>query len=555
MLTMFAMVLAIGLLVDDAIVVVENVERVMSEEGLSPKDATRKSMDEITSALVGIGLVLAAVFGPMAFFPGSTGVIYRQFSVTVIASMLLSIVVALVLSPVLCASLLKPVAKGHEAAEAGVRVLRPFFLAFDRLFFRTRDAYERGGARPRPQGPLRAVFLLLVACLVVLFADADGVSPRRGPGFLLAMIQLPVGSTLEQTQNVVNEVQRHFREDEREAVESSMGIVGMGFAGRGQNQALAFIKLRDWKLRDRADLRVKQVAGRAMPALGRIRQGTVFAFPPPAVTELGIATGFDFMLQDRGGIGHVKLTEALYQLLGMAAKNPRLARVRPNGMFDVPQYKVDIDWEKAGTLGRPGRLRPRLSLRRVRKRLRRRLRHGRTRQARVRPGRRSVPHAAFGSRPAPLAERTRRARPPLGPRLRALGLRLAAPRAVQRRPRDEHPGGGRRRVQHGRRDERHGRAGGETPAGIGFQWTGLSYQERMAQSQAGLLYAFSVLVIFLVLAALYESWTVPISIMLALPLGLLGGVSRPPRSAACRTTSTSRSGSSPSSGSPPRTRS
>jgi HAE1 family hydrophobic/amphiphilic exporter-1 len=526
MLTMFAMVLAIGLLVDDAIVVVENVERVMTEEGLSPREATRKSMEEIQSALVGIGLVLAAVFGPMAFFPGSTGVIYRQFSITVIASMLLSVVVALVLSPVLCAALLKPVEKGHEAAETGNRFLRPFFLAFDRAFYRVRDVYARVverilGKRLR----YLLAFALIVVGLGVLFSRMPtGYLPDEDQGSLLAMIQLPVGSTLEQTQGVLDEVQRHFRENERDAVASSMGIAGMSFGGRGQNQGMSFIKLRDWKERDRVELRVKEVAARAMPALGGIRQGTVYAFPPPAVVELGIATGFDFMLQDRGGLGHEQMTGALYQLLGMAAEDPRLSRVRPNGMLDVPQYKVDIDWEKAGTLGVPvGSIQSYLS-------------------------------ASFGSsyvgdfvqggrvkRVYAQADAPYRMLPTDLDRLHVPSSRgglvplsaLASGRWVYGSPRLERYNGvpamniqGEAAPGHstGEAMQAMEEIAAKLPAGTGFQWTGLSYQERMAESQAGLLYAFSILVVFLVLAALYESWTVPISIVLALPLGVLGGV-------------------------------
>ncbi|HQP44774.1 MAG TPA: efflux RND transporter permease subunit, partial [Thermoanaerobaculales bacterium] len=355
MLTMFAMVLAIGLLVDDAIVVVENVERIMGEEGLPPKEATRKSMGQIQSALVGIGLVLAAVFGPMIFFPGSTGVIYRQFSITIIASMLLSVAVALILTPVLCASLLKPVEKGHEAAETGVRVLRPFFLWFDRSFFRARDAYTRGvrGILGRKLRTL-AVFVAIVVIMGALYLRMPtGYVPDEDQGMLLTMVQLPVGSTLEQTEAVMRSVEHHFMVEQADAVASTGAIAGIGFAGRTQNQGMVFVKLKDWDLRRKPGLEATDVAGKAMMALSGIRGATVIPFAPPAVAELGIATGFDLMLQDRGGIGHEALTQVQYQLLGMAAQDARLARVRPNGMADVPMYKVDIDWEKAGALGVP----------------------------------------------------------------------------------------------------------------------------------------------------------------------------------------------------------
>ncbi|MBP2670849.1 MAG: acriflavin resistance protein, partial [candidate division NC10 bacterium] len=355
MLTMFAMVLAIGLLVDDAIVVVENVERIMSEEGLPPKEATRKSMEQITSALIGIGLVLSAVFGPMAFFGGSTGVIYRQFSVTIIASMLLSVIVALILTPVLCASLLKPVPAGHEPAENSIWFLRPFFAWFDRVFFGLRDRYVRTVQRSFSR-KLRyvVVYVAIVAAVGTIFLRLPtSYMPDEDQGILLSQIMLPTGSTLEQTKEVVSDVRRHFLEKEPEAVESVMTVSGIGFSGRAQTNGLVFIKLKDWHLRTRSDLRVKAIAERAMKAFAGIRSALVFAFPPPAVIELGTATGFDFQLLDRGGLGHQKLMEARNELLRTASKDPRLTKVRANGMEDVPEYRVDVDWERAGVLGVP----------------------------------------------------------------------------------------------------------------------------------------------------------------------------------------------------------
>ncbi|MFA5317410.1 MAG: efflux RND transporter permease subunit, partial [Dehalococcoidales bacterium] len=355
MLTMFAMVLAIGLLVDDAIVVVENVERIMSEEGLSPKEATAKSMEQITPALIGIGLVLVAVFGPMAFFGGSTGVIYRQFSLTIAAAMLLSVVVALVLTPVLCANMLKPVDKGHEAAEGANKLMRPFFLWFERLFLKFRDGYVRlvGHAMRRKKRYL-AVFVVIVAALVFLFTRMPtSYLPDEDQGMLLAQMILPTGSTLEQTLEVADEVQQYFLNDEKEAVESCMVMAGVGFSGRGQNNGMVFVKLRDWGLRTRPDLRVKAVAQRATKAFSRNNKALVFAFSPPPVPELGNAGGIDFELVDRGGLGHAALMDARNQMLGMAAKDERLASVRPNGMEDVPQFRIDVDWEKAGALGLP----------------------------------------------------------------------------------------------------------------------------------------------------------------------------------------------------------
>ena len=526
MLTMFAMVLAIGLLVDDAIVVVENVERVMSEEGLPPREATRKSMGEITSALIGIGLVLSAVFGPMAFFSGSTGVIYRQFSVTVIAAMLLSVVVALILTPVLCASLLKPVAKGHEAAETGFRLFRPFFRWFDRGFYWTRDRYQAMvGAILAKKLRYLVIYLLIVVALVFLFQRMPtAYLPNEDQGIMFIQAMLPTGSTLEQTSQVLDQVRNHFLEDEKDAVASIFTVAGRGFSGAGQNVGLGFVKLKDWELRPGANLKVDALAGRAMGKFSQMRNAMVFAFPPPAVLELGRAGGFDFQLQDRVGLGHEALMAARNQMLGMAAKDPRLIRVRPSGLEDVTQYRIDVDWEKAGALGVP------IS---------------------------SIHHtiaAAFGSayvndfiqggrvkRVYAQADAPFRMLPK---DLERLYVRNAAGTMT---PFTSFATG--HWFQGSPLLERYnsfpslniwgepapGKSSGEAmaameeivsklPKGTGFDWTGLSYQERMAKAQTGLLYTFSIIVIFLCLAALYESWTIPITILLALPLGVIGGV-------------------------------
>jgi HAE1 family hydrophobic/amphiphilic exporter-1 len=526
MLTMFGMVLAIGLLVDDAIVVVENVERVMSEEGLPPKEATRKSMDEISSALVGIGLVLAAVFGPMMFFPGATGVIYRQFSVTVITSMLLSVVVALILSPVLCASLLKPVARGHEAAETGFRLFRPFFLWFDRVFYRARDGYGWAVAHIlRRKLPYALVFVVIVGGLVVLFSRMPtGYLPDEDQGMLMSIIQLPVGATIEQTEAVLAQVRRYYAEHEQEAVESYMGVAGIGQAGRGQNQSMGYVKLRDWELRRRPGLSAKDVARRAMGALSRIKDASIYVVPPPPVVELGMATGFDFMLQDRGGLGHERLAQARDQLLGMAARDRRLVRVRPIGMPDVPQYKVDIDWERAGTLGVPvNQIQSYLSAAFGSSYVNDFVQGGRVKRVYAQAD------APFRMLPGDLQRlHVRNTRGDLVPFSAVASGRwvFGPPRLerynavpamnIQGEPAPGFSSGDAMRAME--------ELAAKLPPGIAYQWTGLSYQERMAEAQAGLLYTFSVLVIFLVLAALYESWTVPIAIMLALPLGVIGGV-------------------------------
>jgi HAE1 family hydrophobic/amphiphilic exporter-1 len=526
MLTMFAMVLAIGLLVDDAIVVVENVERIMSEEGISPLEATRKSMDQITPALIGIGLVLSAVFGPMAFFSGSTGVIYRQFSVTVITSMLLSVVIALVLTPVLCASLLKPVPKGHEAAEGGVWFLRPFFEWFDRFFFRSRDRYlqlvDRSLSRKIRYG---VIFVLIVGALGFLFKRMPtAYLPDEDQGILMVQALLPANSTMEQTEKVMAEVQDYFLTHEKEAVENCMTISGANFSGRGQNAGLAFVKLRDWKLRERSDLKVDAVARRAMGNFIQFRDAMVFAFAPPAVVELGQAKGFDFQLLDRGGLGHAGLMSARNQLLGMAAQDRVLTKVRPNGFEDVPEYRIDVDWEKAGVMGIPiSEIHNTISTAFGSAYVNDFIQGGRVKRV-------------YAQADAPYRM--------LPKDLEKLYVRNSAGKMV---PFSSFASG--HWISGSPRLERFngfssinilgepaaGRSSGEAmqamegfvkklPQGLGFDWNGLSYQERQAGSQAAPIYVFSILVIFLCLAALYESWSIPISILLVLPLGAIGGV-------------------------------
>jgi HAE1 family hydrophobic/amphiphilic exporter-1 len=526
MLTMFAMVMAIGLLVDDAIVVVENVERIMSEEGLSPREATAKSMGQITSALIGIGLVLSAVFAPMAFFAGSTGVIYRQFSMTIVTSMLLSVVVALILTPVLCASLLKPVPAGHDTSEATFRLLRPFFRGFNRNFSRLRDAYARlvGNALSRRRRYM-AVFLLIVALMAFLFYRMPtSYLPDEDQGVLMTQVMLPRGGTFEQTKAIMTQIQDYFLNDEKDAVESCMSVVGSSFSGSGQNTGMFFVKLRDWEYRRSPRLRVKAVAARANSNLSRIRNASIYVIAPPAVTELGMSSGFELELLDMGGLGHEALTAARNQLLGMTAKDPRLAVVRPNGLEDVPQYRVDVDWDKAGALGVP-----------------------------ITSIHNTIA-AAFGSAYAnDFIQRGRikrvyvQADAPfrmLPQDLERLYVRnnagtmvplssFASGRWTSGSPRLERYNGFPAMNILGQASSGH--SSGEAmrameehiaklPAGVGYDWTGLSYQERMASSQTALLYGFSIFVIFLCLAALYESWPIPISILMALPLGAIGGI-------------------------------
>jgi HAE1 family hydrophobic/amphiphilic exporter-1 len=526
MLTMFAMVLAIGLLVDDAIVVVENVERVMAEEGLPPREATRKSMGEITSALIGIGLVLSAVFGPMAFFTGSTGVIYRQFSVTVIAAMLLSVLVALILTPVLCASLLKPVAKGHGAGESGFFLFRPFFRWFDRLFLWTRDRYQAVvGAILTKKLRYFFVYLLIVVALGFLFQRMPtAYLPNEDQGVMFVQAMLPVGSTMEQTKEVMEQVRSYFLDDEKEAVASCLTASGRDFTSIGQNVGLAFIKLKDWDLRNGSNMKVNAVVGRAMRKFSQIRNARVFAFPPPAVIELSMAAGFDFQLQDRGGLGHEALMAARNQMLGMAAQDPRLIRVRPNGLEDVSQYRIDVDWGKAGALGVPiNSIHNTISAAFGSAYVNDFIQGGRVKRVYVQAD------APYRMLPKDLERLyVRNASETMTPFTSiAAGHWFQGSPLLERynsfpslniwgEPSPEKSSG---EAMQAMED-----IVSKLPSGIGFDWTGLSYQERMAKSQAPLLYAFSMIVIFLCLAALYESWTVPLSIMLALPLGVIGGV-------------------------------
>jgi len=526
MLTMFAMVLAIGLLVDDAIVVVENVERIMSEEGLGPREATAKSMEQITSALIGIGLVLSAVFGPMAFFQGSTGVIYRQFSVTIISAMLISVIVALILTPVLCASLLKPVEAGHEPAENAMPFLRPFLLWFDRSFFRLREWYI-GLIGRTISNKLRylVIFVVIVASMALLYMRMPtAYLPDEDQGNLFAQIIMPKGATSEQTGAIAKQIEDYFERNEKKSVESVLTLTGVSFSGQGQNNGMVFIKLKDWDQRDKPELKAQAIAGRAMGALSGIRGAMVFVFAPPAVSELGMAKGFDFELLDRGGLGHDALMAAQGQLMGILSKDPRVTAVRPNSQEDVAEYRVDVDWDKAGALGVP-----------------------------ITAIHNTI-SAAFGS--AYVNDFIQ------GGRVKRVFVQADAPyrmlptdleKLYVRNNAGEmvpfssfatgHWTSGSPQLNRFNSfpsinfwgEPAPGRSSGEAmqamqeaveklPKGFGYDWTGLSYQESVSSSQAPFLYAFSIFVIFLCLAALYESWTVPISVLFVLPLGVIGGI-------------------------------
>ena len=519
-LTMFATVLAIGLLVDDAIVVVENVERIMSEEGLPPKEATRKSMDQIVGALIGIALVLSAVFVPMAFFGGSTGVIYRQFSITIVSAMALSVLVAIILTPALCATLLKPIKKGEHFSENW------FFHGFNRLFDRSQKSYESTvgkmiGKRMRHI----VIYLLIVGGMAVLFARMPtSFLPDEDQGFLFAQIQLPAGATLERTVKVLGTVEDHFLNEQKEAVGSLFTIAGFSFGGSGQNMGLGFVQLRDWKLRNRPDLRVKAVAGRAMGAFSKIRDAMVFAFAPPAVVELGNATGFDMQLQDRGALGHDALINARNMFFGMASKDKRLVGIRPNGQDDMPEYKLDIDQAKANAMGvSTADINDMLSTAWGSSYINDFIDRGRVKKvylqgdapARMLPedlkkwqvrnkNGEMVPFSAFASGHWSYGS----------PRLE----RYNGSSSI------EILGQGAPGVSTGEAMTAVAEIASKLPPGIGFEWTGTSFEEQRSGAQAPALYAISLLVVFLSLAALYESWSVPFAVMLVVPLGVIGAL-------------------------------
>ena len=521
MLTMFGLVLAIGLLVDDAIVVVENVERVMSEEGLSPKEATRKSMGQITGALIGIALVLSAVFVPMAFFGGSTGVIYRQFSITIVSAMVLSVLVAMVLTPALCATLLKPVAKGHDA-----HAKKGFFGWFNRAFDRSSNGYQGiVGRMLARRGRWLVVYGLIVAGMAVLFLRLPtSFLPEEDQGILFTQIQLPAGATQARTLEVVKQVEQHFMEDEKDNVQSLFTVAGFSFAGSGENMAIGFVRLKDWSERPGAARTVSAVAGRAMGAFSQLRDAMVFAFAPPAVMELGNATGFDLYLQDNAGLGHAALVQARNQLLGMAAKEPSLMAVRPNGLEDSPQLRIDVDQAKAGAQGvSVADINAMLSSAWGSAYVNDFIDRGRVKKVYIQAD------AKFRAMPEDLDTwRVRNASGDMVPfaSFATAKWETGSPKLeryngvsalqVQGQPAPGHSSGEAMAAVE--------RIAKQLPAGIDLSWTGLSYQERMSGSQAPALYAISLLVVFLCLAALYESWSIPFSVMLVVPLGVIGAL-------------------------------
>ncbi|TPN40232.1 efflux RND transporter permease subunit [Mesorhizobium sp. B2-3-3] len=517
-LTMFAMVLAIGLLVDDAIVVVENVERVMQEEDLSPKEATEKSMNEITGALVGIATVLSAVFVPMAFFGGSTGIIYRQFSVTIVSAMVLSVLVALVLTPALCATILRR-PKNH-ATQTG-----PFGW-FNRMFDRGTTAYRDGshGIINRSWRFL-AVFLAIVIGVGWLFARLpSSFLPEEDQGILITSVQLPVGATQDRTERVLAQVTDHYLKDEKDAVAGVFTASGFGFGGAGQNVGIAFVPLKAFDQRKSPAMAAQAIAGRAMGAFRKIRDAQVFALAPPAIQGFGNTNGFDFYLQDVNGAGHDALIQTRNQLLGLAAQSKLLANTRPNGQEDQPQFSVDIDQEKASALGVSladinntlstawgsnyvndfidrGRVKPVY----LQSDANFRMQPEDLDKWQVRnPSGAMVPFSAFASSHWTFGS----------PRLERYNGSAAV----------EIQGAAAAGVSSGAAMDEIDRLVAQLPPGYSHEWTGLSHQERLSGNQATSLYAISALVVFLCLAALYESWSIPFAVMLSVPIGIFGAL-------------------------------
>ena len=520
-LTMFGMVLAIGLLVDDAIVVVENVERVMAEEGLPPKEATRKSMGQIQGALVGIAMVLSAVFIPMAFFGGSTGAIYRQFSITIVSAMALSVLVALILTPALCATMLKPIQKGSHGATTG------FFGWFNRMFDKSTHHYtDSVGNILRSTGRYLVLYLIIVVGMAWLFVRLpSSFLPDEDQGVFLSMAQLPAGATQERTQKVLDEMTDYYLTKEKNNVESVFAVNGFGFAGRGQNTGIAFVSLKDWSQRPGEENKVEAITGRAMGYFSQIKDAMVFAFNLPAIVELGTATGFDFQLIDQAGLGHEKLTQARNQLFGMVAQHPDvLSGVRPNGLEDTPQFKVDIDQEKAQALG--------VSISDINTTLGAAwggsyvndfIDRGRVKKVYI------MSEAKYRMLPEDIGNWYVRGSDGQMVPFSAFSTsrwEYGSPRLERYNglPSMEILGQATPGKSTGEAMNLMEELAGKLPAGIGYDWTGMSYQERLSGNQAPALYAISLIVVFLCLAALYESWSIPFSVMLVVPLGVVGAL-------------------------------
>lgn len=525
-LTMLAMVLAIGLLVDDAIVVVENVERLMRDEGLSPVEATRKSMDEISGALVGIGIVISAVFVPMAFFGGSTGEMYKQFAVTIVSAMMLSVLIALIFTPALCATMLKP--HSHEPPKTMIgRAFAAFSTWFEKHFGRLTRVYT-GGVRRVTGGPLRmlVVFVLILVGMAAMYQRMPtSFLPDEDQGVLLTIVQLPSGATAQQTEAVMQEVAQYFQTAEEKNVESVFSVRGFSFAGQGQNMGMMFVKLTDWSLRTGAEDSAEAIAARAFgPLMGGIREANVVPFIPPAVMELGTANGFVGFLQATGGQSHEELLAARNQILGMAAKDPRLTAVRPSGVEDASQFRLNIDWAKAGAVGvTAADVGAFLNTIWSGAYVNDFLYDGRVKRVYVQgePWARTAPEdlalwrvqnangdfvdfSTFATQEWAF-----------GPQQVTRYDAMPAMK-IEGSPADGYSSGDALVAME--------ELAAQLPPGFQLQWTGMSLEEKEAGAGAMILYALALATVFLCLAALYESWTIPVSVLLAMPLGILGAL-------------------------------
>lgn len=519
-LTMFAMVLAIGLLVDDAIVVVENVERVMAEEGLSPLEATRKSMDQITGALVGIGLVLSAVFVPMAFFPGSAGVIYKQFSITIVSAMALSVIVALVLTPALCATMLKPIEKGHSHEKKG------FFGWFNRKFDASNARYQGAvGRMLHKSGRYLIIYGGLLAVTAFMFTRLPtSFLPDEDQGVFFTQVQLPAGATQEQTLQVLAKMEDYFLNEEGDNVKSLFTVAGFSFSGTGQNSGIGFVRLRDWSERPGKENSAAGIVQRASKEFASWPEAQAFAFAPPAIRELGNASGFNLFIQDRTGLGRDALIQARNTMIGEAAKNPILTGVRPNATADTPQYQLDIDNAKAGALGvTVSEISDTLTSAWGGSFINDFLDRGRVKRVYMQAD------APFRMLPEDLNRfYVRNSDGEMVPfsNFSSAEWSMASPRLERYNglPAVEIQGQAAPGMSSGDAMDAMEAIAENLPEGMGIEWTGLSYEERQSGSQAPLLYALSLLIVFLCLAALYESWSIPFAVMLIVPLGVVGAL-------------------------------
>ena len=516
-LTLFGMVLAIGILVDDAIVVVENVERIMSEEGLSPREATRKAMGQITGAIIGITLVLTVVFIPMAFFGGAVGAIYRQFSLSMAASIAFSALMALSLTPALCATLLKPVHAGHNMEKRG------FFGWFNRKFDKGTHSYQ--GMVTRMLGKTTRYMLVygaIIAVVGLLFMRLpSSFLPNEDQGYIVTSIQLPAGASANRTTEVIKQVEEHYLNDP--GVAYTIAVTGFSFTGSGQNMGITFVPLKDWGERDSSNT-ADSIAGRAMGVFMGIKDAIVFALNPPPIPELGNATGFNFRLQDRGGLGHEALLAARNQMLGMAAQSPVLAGVRPEGLEDSPQLRMDVDRDKASALG--------VSFADINNTLSVALGSSYLND---------FPNQGRQQRVIVQAESTQRLQPedllrlnvrnsagdmvPLGT-FTTLNWEMGPVQIVRYNgyPAMKIAGQAAPGYSSGDAMAEMEKLAAKLPAGFGFEWTGQSREEQISGAQMPLLMGLSILAVFLVLAALYESMSIPFAVMLVVPLGILGAV-------------------------------